>query len=352
MRQDIDKALQKQQEAMQKQQEGLEKQMATLLTAIAKLTPPPPAGAAAAGVAPAGAAAPPPPLPAGAAAGAVAYQQPPPMAAVAPPPPPPPAGVAVTPPPHHQPNTVKTFRIADIDKLPDKATYRQFRHWREDWDNNALAQNINAFPRDTQVFSLTTAIGAHGRRIVEHSCKIDVRNPTVTVDNILHGLDQYFRNKSSRVVAGVNFAKRKQQHGESFDQFWFALKDLAEDAELCNHCRDEQIVRQIVIGVQDDDTRSALEELKPFPTLDQTITLCNAKEGAAKVTSSLANVHVVQDDEESVQSRSSYPTHKYKPTRKRDKTPLKPCSNCGGKQHALCATMPSSGEKMQQLQES
>ncbi|CAF2741441.1 unnamed protein product [Lepeophtheirus salmonis] len=114
-----------------------------------------------------------------------------------------------------------------------------------------------------------------------------------------HTASKSWKEKSSKVVAEVNFIKRKQIPGESFDKYWFTLKDMADEAELCNRCRDAQIVRQIVVGIRDNDTKVALEEESTFPTQDRAIAICRAKESANRSSSKISNTQI-----QHVQTRS------------------------------------------------
>ncbi|QQP55850.1 Hypothetical protein FKW44_000310 [Caligus rogercresseyi] len=60
-----------------------------------------------------------------------------------------------------------TFRIADMERLPDTADFRQFRHWQENWNSTSKAQNFASFPHEQQIWSFISALGAHGKRILE-----------------------------------------------------------------------------------------------------------------------------------------------------------------------------------------
>ncbi|QQP58215.1 Uncharacterized protein FKW44_003459 [Caligus rogercresseyi] len=218
----------------------------------------------------------------------------------------------------------KTFRLADMERLPDTADFRQFRHWRENWNSTSRAQNFASFPHEQQIWSFLSALGAHGKRILEYSYKIDFESPDITVSGLLTSLHDYFREKNSKVVAEVNFIKRKQQQGESFDKYWFCLKDMAEEAEICNHCRDAQIVRQIVVGIRDHDTRVALEEETTFPTLDRAIAICRAKESANKSSSKLTNAEIQQVQHPPQVRPRARSTSRFQPA-----AHTKTCGNCG-----------------------
>eukprot|EP00094_Tigriopus_californicus_P010955 TCALIF_10569-PA protein Name:"Similar to gag-pol Gag-Pol polyprotein (Walleye dermal sarcoma virus)" AED:0.25 eAED:0.27 QI:80/0/0/1/0/0/8/0/1134 len=110
-------------------------------------------------------------------------------------------------------------------------------------------------------------------------------------DGILENLQRYYCSQRSVVLDCVNFHQRKQDQSETFDQFRFAITDLAEDAVLCTTCVESQIVTQIIIGTKDEKARHMLEERK-FPSLGRTIEICQTNEVASGNQASLTNSSV------------------------------------------------------------
>ena len=82
-----------------------------------------------------------------------------------------------------------------------------------------------------------------------------------TVQGVLHRLDDYYRKKRKAILDRLAFRNRKQGENETFDRFRIALTELAEDAEICMHCRDDQIVTQIIAGTKDAQARTNILEM-------------------------------------------------------------------------------------------
>ena len=95
--------------------------------------------------------------------------------------------------------------------------------------------------------------------------------------------------KTCNVTNRYDLACRKQEEGESFDQYLVALKSLADDAELCERCSDTQVTTLVINGVRNHDARRKLLALKKFPSLAEATDVCRAEEGAAKTSSSDEN---------------------------------------------------------------
>ena len=54
-----------------------------------------------------------------------------------------------------------------------------------------------------------------------------------------------------------------QHKGESFDEFFVSLKELADDAELCSSCLDDRLVTCVASGVADQNLHRKLLVLDP-----------------------------------------------------------------------------------------
>lgn len=131
------------------------------------------------------------------------------------------AATSVTAPP------ARAFRFDAISHLPQDADFRTFRLWKKQWYNNARVYRLSSFPQDVQVYSLVTALGPHATQIAETHHNIDLDDSQTTVDLILSSLNDYFRAQRNVAVDRVTFRSRRQEDGETFDHFRFALEELA-----------------------------------------------------------------------------------------------------------------------------
>ncbi len=176
----------------------------------------------------------------------------------------------------------RIFDYSKIEAIPEDAEYHDFRVWRERWDANAKNKTMELFSRDEQVTALMDAIGHAAAGIVKSYTSVDLSSPDTTVEQILNALREYYRKNRSIIADGVDFRKRTQGDNESFTKFRCALDELADDAELCNHCRERQIVEQIIVGIRDDTVKDKLLEIDPYPTLEEAVKICHKAEIASK----------------------------------------------------------------------
>ncbi len=161
----------------------------------------------------------------------------------------------------------RTVDYTKIDPIPADAEYHEFRVWKEKWQTNAMNKTLSAFSRQEQVSAIIDAMGRTAASILKTYQKLDMRDPDITVDIILDALNQYYRDNRSIAVDRVAFHERKQGDNESFAVFVCALEELADDAEVCKHCREDQIITQILVGCKDGEVRRELFKKKTIPEL-------------------------------------------------------------------------------------
>ncbi len=176
----------------------------------------------------------------------------------------------------------RIFDYSKIEPIAEDAEYHDFRIWKERWDANAKNKTIEIFSRDEQVTALMDAIGHSAAGIVKSYTNVDVSKPETTVEGILNSLREYYRKNRSIIADGVDFRKRMQGDNETFTKFRCSLDELADDAELCEHCRERQIVEQIIVGINDEKVKDKLLEVDPYPTLEEAVKICHKAEIASK----------------------------------------------------------------------
>ena len=59
-----------------------------------------------------------------------------------------------------------------------------------------------------------------------------------TFDELLDIISAHLRSRRNIALDRVPFAERRQQPGESFDDFLVALRKLGANADLCHECLD------------------------------------------------------------------------------------------------------------------
>ena len=89
-----------------------------------------------------------------------------------------------------------------------------------------------------------------------------------------------------------NFRKRKQQLGETFDDFLCSLRELAKTCQFCDDsCAQHNIRDQIIEGLNDPDTIQELLKEQRL-TLPNTITTCRGMEAAKKEVTNIKGASV------------------------------------------------------------
>ncbi len=267
-----------------------------------------------------------------------------------------PAGNAPPPPPAQAPAAAvprgpRTFDYSAITQLAQDSTYRDFKEWQETWNNNARVKQFNTFDRETQVYSIVSAAGPHASRVLKTHLSINLDDNGTTAETIMQGLQTYYRDQRSVVVDRVAFRKCRQKANETFDEFRFRLVDMADDADLCEHCKDTQIVTQIIYGLKHEKPKNELLQKRAFPTLDDTVQLCRAFEVADRNQAKLEGREVnrvsaykqgktrQQQQEAGTRGRSS------SRDRNTNNNSGEKCNYCGRKKHKSPDDCPAKGSE-------
>ena len=111
--------------------------------------------------------------------------------------------------------------------------------------------------------------------------------------DVLDQINTYIRSKRNIALDRVAFEYCRQSTSETFDDFYIRLRGLAEAADLCVTCSDTRLTTRIMAGIQDSETRRKLLALSPFPTLQNTINICQSEEAAKANEKSLSTPQVI-----------------------------------------------------------
>ena len=111
----------------------------------------------------------------------------------------------------------------------------------------------------------------------------------INVTAILDQIQEHVRGKRNVTLDRVALEERKQEEGEPFDQFYIALREIANNADLCQHCIDDRLTTRIMSGIRDPETRRKLLTYTPPPSLQTTVDVCRSYEPARNDEATLAN---------------------------------------------------------------
>ena len=78
-------------------------------------------------------------------------------------------------------------------------------------------------------------------------------NPTVT--QIMAKFDEFAVGQVNVKYKRFVFNQRKQEEGETFENFYSAIRNLSKTCDFCDNCRDSMIRDKTVLGIRDSNTR-------------------------------------------------------------------------------------------------
>ena len=174
---------------------------------------------------------------------------------------------------------VKNKVPAKLPNLEGEMTYSKFKTWKESWNDYCKLARVHGYARDEQRALLRSCFDIGVRTYINKVVGI-CEEDDLTIDEILDKISKYLRGKQNIAVDRVAFLKRKQENGENFDSFYMELNRLAEDAELCKTCGEEQIATKIMSAIRSEETKKKLLAMTPFPSLQTVVNICRADETA------------------------------------------------------------------------
>ena len=108
-----------------------------------------------------------------------------------------------------------------------------------------------------------------------------------TVDTYLSAVKSYIRSQHNPLLDRIRFFERKQELGESFDEFLASVKELQvacdfsvdEDCATCMLHQEQALRDKLVIGIRSQETRHKLLAVSPL-TLADAVRISRAEEAA------------------------------------------------------------------------
>ncbi|KAK4315527.1 hypothetical protein Pmani_013220 [Petrolisthes manimaculis] len=169
-------------------------------------------------------------------------------------------------------------------------------------------------------------------------------------------MGEYLRNQRKIIVDRRDFYLRVQEAGESFDDFLYLVKEIANFCDFCDKCVDSRLRDRIVVGTSDEVALKRMLENKNL-TLENAIDICRASESANHCSAvikgaSHSSTHVVnrvssyrkshkRDNTKTVRMKSTLCFRCGKECRNNEqgcRAVDKVCRNCGKRGHfaAVC----------------
>ena len=112
-----------------------------------------------------------------------------------------------------------------------------------------MLQKHESLPLSMQKADFRSCLTEDMRQHLKCAIEIDANDDEVSVNAILDEIQKHLRQKRNIAIDRVAFENRKQEEGESFDQYYVALKKLATESSLCEQCVDSRLVTKIMAGI-------------------------------------------------------------------------------------------------------
>ena len=227
-------------------------------------------------------------------------------------------------------NHYRNEKIASAPRPPllqADANYSKFLSWRETWQDYAMLIKLDSLEEETQRAHLRSCISEEMRNYIK--CALGISKETsLSCNQILDDVEHHLRQRRNIALDRVAFEERRQQEGESFDNFFVNIKKLSAEADLCGHCLDQRLVTKIMTGVRCKDLKQKLLAISPFPELKEVINICRSYESSVRDSTSL--------DEKTLNKISKYKLQKKSnPTDPVKTNSNNSCIRCGYNRHPL-----------------
>ena len=184
-----------------------------------------------------------------------------------------------------------TFRQVDLPTLDlevDKGS--DFIAWNDQWQAYRTLSGLSSEEATTQANVLRLCFTRDTLTTVNNLglTKGQKNDPVAIVQALKHHVE----GQINVTVERRNFRKRKQQLGETFDDFLCSLRELAKTCQFCNDdCTQNNLRDQIIEGLNDSDTVQELLKEQRL-TLPVTITTCRGMEATKKEVNNIKGASV------------------------------------------------------------
>lgn len=155
--------------------------------------------------------------------------------------------------------------------------HENLKRFKKQWSNYSIGYELDKKDEKVQVAIFLNILGTDAEEILNTLIITDAQKKTV--DGLLKVLTEFAKPKLNIAYCRYLFNTRDQQEGESFDQFYMAIRKLAEDCGF-EKLRDSLIRDRIIIGIHNVQLRERLlgEELP----LEKVVSLCLSVEAGKK----------------------------------------------------------------------
>ena len=154
-------------------------------------------------------------------------------------------------------------------ELESDISLKDFETWRRKFTDYLVLTGLSEASKSTQVATLRGFLSSDMYDKLRISIGVEY-DTDMDAEQILESIRKFIRSKRNIALDRVLFEQRKQLEGEDFESFLVAIRQIAENADLCEgHCQDctkvctgLRIATKIVSGIKDTETRTKCLALK------------------------------------------------------------------------------------------
>lgn len=149
---------------------------------------------------------------------------------------------------------------------------------------------LHRMPTEIQLIQLRTYLSLDLQKDLEHILGISP-DTHLAVDVVLDRLQDHFKNQRNEAIRRRDLLSCKQAEGESFNNFYVRLKNMADEVDLCSgdpvKCSETQLKMVILMGVRDQELVQRLISLNATDSLQTFLTCCRSYEAARTTASAI-----------------------------------------------------------------
>ena len=135
-----------------------------------------------------------------------------------------------------------------------------------------ISDNMKSLADEQQTAILFSFFSKELLSDLEYRFKISI-NTDQTVVEVMDAMKTYLKGQRSMVLARYNLFTRRQEAGETFEDWYCELRRLYDLAEAQEMSGDDLLTVLITTGVREEKVRSKIFEDLRTPTLDDTVKL-------------------------------------------------------------------------------
>ena len=158
------------------------------------------------------------------------------------------------------------------DKLERDVDYASFLQWEKSWKLYVISDRLDTLPDKEKTAIFFSFFSKELLSDLEYRFKVNI-DAEQKVEYVIEAMKTYLKGQRSIILARYSLFTRRQQYGETFEDWYCELRRLYDLSEAEGMTGDDLLTVLITTGVKDEKVRSKILEDLKTPTLDETVKL-------------------------------------------------------------------------------